>query len=355
MVDFSGIGLQIFNWYELNRRDLPWRRTKDPYKIWISEIVLQQTRIIQGIDYYRKIIEAFPTVYDMANADSELIMKLWQGLGYYSRARNMHFASKQIAFELNGQFPDKYIKILKLKGVGKYTAAAIASISFEEKVPVVDGNVYRLLARYFGVFTQIGSNKAYSEFFDFAYKLLANHDPAIINQGMMELGAVVCLPQNPNCDVCPISAKCFARLNNCIGELPVKGKQVKVRNRYLNYLVLESDTKIMVKKRDENDIWKELYDFPLIETDNEIDVEELLQLSEIIKMEELNEQNFVSSSKSYFHKLTHQNIYAKFFRFDVNKFPNLNNCKVEYLTEIHKLAVPRLIDKYLNHEFDFQK
>ena len=229
---------KIIAWYDQNKRDLPWRNTKDAYLIWLSEIILQQTRVDQGMDYYLKFAKEFPTVKHLAKADNEKVMKLWQGLGYYSRARNLHTTAKIISEKYHGKFPDEYSDILSLKGVGNYTAAAIASFAFNKPYAVVDGNVYRVLARVFGIESPIDSTQGKKEFETLATELLDRKKPASHNQAIMELGALQCKPVNPDCSICALNTMCFAYSKKRINELPVKAKKTKVRNRYFNYIVL---------------------------------------------------------------------------------------------------------------------
>lgn len=348
---------KLISWYISNKRDLPWRHTNDPYKIWVSEIILQQTRVNQGIDYYNKFIKYFPSIKELANADIDLILKIWQGLGYYSRARNMYFAANQIMNEMNGNFPNNYRDILKLKGVGRYTAAAIASIAFGEKISVIDGNVFRIIARYKGIFVPINSVKAYNTFFSIVNNMLGDSISGLFNQALMELGAIICIPHNPVCDKCPIATDCYANINNKINVLPVKGKKPSKKMRYFNYIVIENNNHIVVKKRNQNDIWKSLYDFPLIETNKEINKDILFTLPEIKHIGDLKKENLISISDNYIHKLTHQTIIAKFFKFRLQKtnkmivadFQNIE------LSKIYSLPVSRLIEKYLQNEFGFNK
>ena len=248
--------LQLHFWYNKNKRNLPWRETSNPYNIWLSEIILQQTRVEQGLPYYYKFIESYQTITDFANANLNDILKLWQGLGYYSRARNMHIAAQYIRDNNKGEFPDNYNELVKLKGIGPYTAAAIASFAFNEKKAVVDGNVYRVIARFDGIYTDINSTIGKHEFAKIADELLDINNPAIHNQAMMELGAMVCKPQNPDCENCPISNNCFAFLNNEQKNLPVKIKKVKVKTRFFNYLIFDYYGNTYLNQRGANDIWQ---------------------------------------------------------------------------------------------------
>lgn len=310
-----GFSKSLIQWYLQNKRDLPWRKTTDPYRIWLSEIMLQQTRVAQGLPYFLKFTEAFPTVQDMANAPEEHILKLWQGLGYYSRARNLHATAKQVAFEMGGNFPGSYAGLLKLKGVGDYTAAAIASISYGEPVPVVDGNVYRVLARYFSIATDISSSGAKKQFTEVAASLLPKDNAATFNQAMMEFGALQCVPKNPDCGVCIFNKECAAFLTGRVGQLPVKLKKTKVTDRFFNYLIIKDAVgNTVVQKRTAKGIWHNLYEFPLIETDKELSEKEVTGL-----IQANNELGFVPKNitllhpERILHKLSHQHLSIRFW------------------------------------------
>ena len=326
-MNFSKI---LATWYLENKRDLPWRQTTNPYQIWLSEIMLQQTRVAQGLPYYQAFTKTFPTVFDLANASEEHVLKLWQGLGYYSRARNLHATAKYIATDLNGIFPANYKDLLKLKGVGEYTAAAIASFSYNEVVPVVDGNVYRVLARYFNVSTDIASAKAKKEFTDLAFEVISTKNPALFNQSIMEFGALQCVPKNPNCSICPLNSSCAALATNKVNQLPVKTKKLKAKYRFLNYLyIFDNDNKTTINKRVEKGIWHNLYEFPLVETEVETSEVEILSLIKS-KFEKISEIKLLESD-AIVHKLTHQHLNIKFWKIKQNTifengldFENLN-------------------------------
>lgn len=349
MLSFSN---KIINWYQQNKRDLPWRDTKDPYLIWLSEIILQQTRVEQGMSYYLKFAKEFPTIKHLADAENEKVMKLWQGLGYYSRARNLHTTAKIITDSYKGKFPDQYNEILLLKGIGAYTAAAIASFAFDKPHAVVDGNVYRVLSRVFGIETPIDSTQGKKEFYSLANQLIDIINPAAHNQAIMELGAIQCKPVSPECTICPLKTMCFAYSKKCVSELPVKSKKTKVRNRYFNYIVLNYKSTTAIKKRCEKDIWTNLYDFPLLETEKELNEAQFLKSQ--------NWKNFIvdttyivkSVSLSYKHILSHQNIYARFWEIDCNesidKLLSKTCLKIKW-RDIHKYAVPRLIENYIEN------
>lgn len=305
----------LTHWYLRNKRNLPWRHTSDPYFIWMSEIMLQQTRVAQGLPYFLSFTEAFPTVFDLASADEEHVLKLWQGLGYYSRARNLHATAKFIATERNGIFPDNYSSLLKLRGIGEYTAAAIASFCFNEKVPVVDGNVFRVLSRIFGIESDIAAPGAKTEFSAVAAELMAASDPALFNQSIMEFGALQCVPKSPNCGVCPFNDGCFALQRNRIHELPINNKKTKVTKRYFNYIVFnDDDQRTIVQKRTDKGIWHNLYEFPLLETHREQNIETVARLVE-------SENDIISikafSQKGIIHKLSHQHLHIRFWKVNV--------------------------------------
>lgn len=316
-MDFTNIVLQ---WYLLNKRDLPWRNSTNPYIIWLSEIMLQQTRVAQGLPFFLKFVEAFPTVFDLANAEEETVLKLWQGLGYYSRARNLHTTAKKVAFENKGVFPHNYIDLLSLKGIGEYTAAAIASFSYNEDVPVVDGNVFRVLSRYFGVEEDISLHKTKKEFVLLAKEVLPKGNAAQFNQAIMEFGALQCVPKRPNCSACPLNSSCEALRKNKVMELPIKGKKTKVVNRYFNYLVFEDDEQnTIVIKRTSKGIWHNLYEFPVIETNNELEIDNLInQIDSVqLKISQPIETVVLFQNKTIIHKLSHQQLFIKFWKVKV--------------------------------------
>jgi len=335
----------LINWYLENKRDLPWRATKDPYKIWLSEIILQQTRVAQGTPYYFAFIEAFPTIQNLAAAPEDDVLKLWQGLGYYSRARNLHAAAKYVVQECDGVFPSTYDEIKKLKGVGDYTASAIASICFNEQTAVVDGNVYRVLARVFGIATPQNSTAGIKEFKALAQKLISKKEPATFNQAIMEFGAVQCKPKNPYCLHCPFQKECVAFQTQQIDVLPVKINKTKIKHRYFNYLVLRSeDGKTLLEQRNKKGIWQGLYQFPLVEMDGfdtrfreSVSKLDLLKDLHITKVTQYNETQVV-------HKLSHQHLHTTFWIVDVKRLPE----KSIPLTALKTYAVPVLISNFLD-------
>lgn len=334
--------IKITNWYTANKRDLPWRTDRDPYQIWLSEIILQQTRVAQGLPYYNKFVERFPNVGSFANADMEEILLLWQGLGYYSRARNMHFAANQVMNDFEGSFPKSFKELKKLKGVGDYTAAAIASIAFDEKVAVVDGNVYRVLARYFDEDTPIDSSQGKKLFSQLANELITKNAPGDHNQAVMELGALVCTPKQPDCDNCPLNNECKVAFTDKLGSLPVKTKKIKVRERHFNYVHLTFEDKVVIQKRKSGDIWEGLFQFPLIEGKEP-------NLTNLLEDEIGVKQNYIwNKANSFKHILTHQRIFADFYQVELN---NLDGLKDGFLlvplSELDNYAKPKLIVNYI--------
>ena len=330
----------LIHWYSKYKRELPWRNTTSPYHIWLSEIILQQTRVAQGLDYYNKFIDKYPTIEDLANDTEDNVLKLWQGLGYYSRARNLHGTAKVISTELNGTFPVTYDEIIKLKGIGAYTAAAISSFCFGEKRAVVDGNVYRVLSRYFGINTPIDSTIGKKEFQELAQECLSIENPGEYNQAIMEFGALQCSP-NPNCEVCPLREHCIAFGNSIVKSFPVKGKKIKVKDRYFNFIVISDDDSFYIQKRAAKDIWQNLYQFPLNESEKEV-------LSPFeLKDSILSNAVFFRVSEQFKHLLSHQRIYAKFWEFNLAEMPALKGLKKIKKRNIQEFAVPRLIQKYL--------
>jgi A/G-specific adenine glycosylase len=343
MHDFT---LLITEWYRQNARTLPWRNTSNPYFIWLSEVILQQTRVDQGTNYYKKFIKNFPTIQDLAESSEEEVLKNWQGLGYYSRARNLHHAAKEIVSRHNGLFPNSYEAIRQLKGVGDYTAAAIASFAFGLPHAVVDGNVYRLLSRYFGEETPIDSTQGKKLFKALAQEFLPDNDPATYNQALMEMGALICTPKKPNCENCPLQASCLGLRAGKRETLPIKAKKTKTRNRYFNYIVASNPDTVLIQQRPENDIWAKMYEPPMIETPVEIDFSALLeQLPQILKGQLLQEP-----IATYKHILSHQHIYAKFWK--INNPMLVSNTAITIVTpqRLKELPIPRLFDRFLNDQ-----
>ena len=345
-MDFTN---SLMQWYLQNKRDLPWRKTVNPYKIWLSEIMLQQTRVAQGTPYFLSFTTAFPTVFDLAAANEEQVLKLWQGLGYYSRARNLHKTAQYVVNELSGIFPDNYNDLLKLKGVGEYTAAAIASFSYNEAVPVVDGNVFRVLSRYFDVETDIAAASAKKEFAALAFELMPKGNPAIFNQAIMEFGALQCVPKSPNCGICIFNTSCAALQKKKVDQLPVKSKKLKVRNRFFNYLVVSDDNEnTIIQKRIAKGIWHNLYEFPLIETER---VEDSDCISNLIQSDFFKGNEIVGISESnpetIIHKLSHQHLHIKFWKIKVNgTIKNAINSKT-----LKTFPFPIVIHNFIEKDF----
>ncbi|WP_299321713.1 A/G-specific adenine glycosylase [uncultured Maribacter sp.] len=314
---------KILDWYHDNKRSLPWRASTDPYKIWLSEIILQQTRVAQGTPYYLSFVENFPTVYDLANANEEQVLKLWQGLGYYSRARNLHAAAKMVVEQYDGKFPDNYKKLLTLKGVGDYTASAISSICFNEAQAVVDGNVYRVLSRYYGIDTPINSTEGIKYFKSLAQKVM---DPANIrdyNQGIMEFGAIQCSPKKPLCLLCPLNDSCVALEKGLLDTLPVKLKKTKVRNRYFNYLIpiykdADGHQFTSLNQRTGKGIWQNLWQFPLLESDNVLEIDDIIIRYKEVLGDMKSSEVIMYNENAIVHKLSHQHLHTKFWLVYIN-------------------------------------
>lgn len=340
----------LIRWYSTNKRQLPWRKTTNPYCIWLSEIILQQTQVKQGLPYYNAFLTQFPSVFHLAKAKEADVLKLWQGLGYYSRARNLHATAKFVVDNLNGDFPNNYKDLLKLKGVGDYTASAIASICFNEVTAVVDGNVYRVLSRYFGIDTPINSSKGAKVFKLLAQELIDKKEPATFNQAIMEFGAIQCKPKNPDCASCPFQDSCVALQNNSVSDFPVKIKSAKAKKKHFNFLVFVSDDgKTILEKREGKGIWQNLYQFPLIETKVEANFNMILEL--------VKQQNILKNSAFELilynkdvivHKLSHQHLHTKFWIVKITK--GLKQGVL--ITTIKNYAVPILIGNFIE-SFDF--
>lgn len=334
---------KIYQWYNKNERNLPWRNTKNPYKIWISEIILQQTRVDQGISYYLKFTEHFPTVADLANAKEDEILKFWQGLGYYSRARNLHAAAKYICEHYNGNFPDNYEQILSLKGIGPYTAAAVASIAFDLPYPALDGNIYRVLARYFGIFELAATAKGKKVFRKLAKEIMPGKNPGFHNQALMEFGALQCVPKSPDCSVCPVASSCYAFQKKQVESLPVKSSKLKQRTRYFYFYFIESGKHTWLEKRTGNDIWKNLFQFPLVETDKEWTEKEIL--SETPSFLNGSTFNVKLVSGTVKHILSHQIIFGRIIHIEVPEyFKPIDNLVPVLKENIHQFAIPRLVE-----------
>ncbi len=351
----------LISWYDKNKRDLPWRHTRNPYLIWISEIILQQTRVAQGYDYYQRFVQRFPDVFSLAGAHEDEVMKYWQGLGYYSRARNLHAAAKSMAEA--GGFPDTYDGVRALKGVGEYTAAAICSFAYELPYAVVDGNVYRVLSRWLGIDTPIDSTIGKKQFAEAASELFDCERPSLYNQAIMEFGALQCTPSAPRCTDCPLADSCMALQQGKVDDLPVKQHKTKVTNRYFNYIYVRMGAYTYINKRTGNDIWKNLYEFPLIETDEEItEKPELLfaKIEEVFGKTTFSEEENDALIKENHrvlrlvkqgvkHVLSHRVIYANFYELVLPAETRpLEGFQRVPIKELHKFAVPNLVSQFFS-------
>ncbi|MBU6119319.1 A/G-specific adenine glycosylase [Hymenobacter siberiensis] len=308
----SFLASALLAWYPRHQRDLPWRHTRDPYAIWLSEVILQQTRVAQGLPYYQTFLAAYPTVQDMAAAPEAEVLRYWQGLGYYSRARNMHRTAQQVVAEYAGKFPGTYAELLKLRGVGPYTAAAIASFAFDEAVAVLDGNVYRVLARVFGLHSDIAAPSSRKEFQAVADQHIPASTPADFNQAIMEFGAIQCTPAKPDCLFCPMQLSCWAFQHGQVALLPVKSKAKASRTRYFHYFVLRHGEQTYLRERREKDIWQGLYDFALAETAvPELPTAELQRHLHALGAN-LDTSQAAEPSATYRHVLSHQKLEVRF-------------------------------------------
>lgn len=348
---FKEISNALLLWYKHNRRDLPWRQTSDPYLIWISEVILQQTRVEQGISYYHRFAERFPDVQSLAAADEQEVMKLWQGLGYYSRAQNLHKASRQITEELHGNFPKTYSDLIQLKGVGDYTASAIASIAYGLPHAVVDGNVYRVLSRLFEIDEPIDSSAGKKTFAKVAAQLLNKEYPSDHNQAIMELGALICTPKLALCNECPLQAFCSSYKSNRVYDYPVKKGRIIKRNRFLNYFHITHNDFIYIQKRKKADIWKNLYELPLIETSKATNIEQLMNEKNFKTLFQSSENVAVTPVYNTRHLLTHQVLHISFYKVEYESTGQINNNTTILKTDINYLSafpVPVPIENYFS-------
>lgn len=345
---------QLLKWYRLNFRQLPWRETTDPYKIWVSEVILQQTRVAQGLPYYLRFIQKYPDVKALAKCNLDDLLKLWQGLGYYSRARNMHFTANEVMRLYKGKFPSDYNSLIRLKGIGEYTAAAVSSFSTNEKQAVVDGNVYRILSRYFGISTPIDSAEGKKIFKIKAQEILHAKEPGLHNQALMEFGAMVCSPSKPDCVNCIFQIKCAAYQTGNVPALPVKAKKTKVRNRYLHYFVIHDGKHICMKKRTEKDIWHNLFDFPLVETEKKVrnDKEFLKRKNPFtdIKTDSDSFRNSKIKVTTVKHLLSHQKLEIRFLEMKVEKLPVVKKSVKIKLNRKNLPGVPQVVLNYLENQ-----
>lgn len=335
--DFLHIGKKILTWYATHKRSLPWRENPEPYKIWICEIIFQQTQVKQGLNHYINFIERFPDVESLATAAPDDVLHAWKGLGYYSRALNLHKAANQIVSEFNGKFPSDYHEILKLKGVGKYTAAAVASICFNEKIPAVDGNFYRVLSRIFADDFDVSQSAAFRYFSDLALRIMPHEQPGDFNQAIMDIGSEICKPRNPLCEKCPANDDCLAFATGEVLKFPVKTKKPKVTALELKYFFVELNGKFIISRRNEDFIWKNLYEFP----------------TEIPK----NWMDNIIGSKKISHKLTHKNLTINIDSVKPNsieefqRFAQENGFLISDIDQSRKKSFPKPLESFLESYF----
>jgi len=348
---FSGVLLQ---WNKRkNNRQMPWKGEKDPYKIWLSEIILQQTRVEQGLAYYHRFIETFPAIDQLAKAPDSKVFKLWEGLGYYTRCKNLIATSRYISKELKGKFPSTYETIKELKGIGPYTAAAISSFAFNLPHAVVDGNVFRVLSRVFGIDKPIDSTEGKKYFTQLANDILDKKQPGIYNQAIMDFGAIVCKPVAPLCTTCVFNKTCFAFLHNKINELPVKEKKISIKKRWFYYLVIEHENKTAIRQRISKDIWQQLYDFPVVETNKEQESKAILMQAEKLNWLQKKNYEIMAVSPLFKQQLSHQLIAGKFIKVKVKKRLDMKE-DVSWVTtrELKKFAFPKFINQYLKTDIE---
>ena len=335
----------LIDWYNKNKRDLPWRKTTDPYKIWLSEIILQQTRISTGIPYYEKFLERYPNVTSLATATEIEILKMWEGLGYYSRARNLLKTAKIVSLEFDGVFPTNYKKLIKLPGIGDYTASAISSFSDNEINPVVDGNVYRFLSRLIGLDIPINTNKSLKKFKEISHNLISKKNPSDYNQAIMDFGSIICKPVSPVCLSCLFNDSCFAKTNKKVNYFPVKKSMPKLKTRYFNFIVLISNlNKVIIQKRTKKDIWKNLYQFPLIESENKLSSIKMRKKADFLFPNLINDDLILYNENGYENKLTHQKVICFYW---INKTSKNHRNSIE-LEKISSYPFPKPV-------FDFIK
>ena len=341
------ISTQLIEWYFVHQRNLPWRNNFDPYKIWISEIILQQTRVVQGIEYYNRFIERFPNVQALASADEQEVLKYWQGLGYYSRARNLHFAAQTINNQYKGIFPTDYKEILSLKGIGEYTASAIISFAWNQPYPVVDGNVFRFLSRLFAVEEPIDTGKGKKYFTELAGKLMNPAQAGLFNQAIMEFGALQCTPTSPDCSVCPFLSQCLAYATHSIERFPVKQNKTQTKDLYLYYFHIHDSERVWINKRQNKGIWQNLFEFPLIESEIPLDFK---QLGDIIRqkkwLSEPTDYTFRLVVKNKKHVLSHRILYADFYEVELEKLPE-TPAGLTKITDWEEYPIHRLMQYYL--------
>lgn len=342
----------LLNWHEQNKRDLPWKTNRDPYAIWLSEIILQQTRVNQGLPYYLKFIRTYPDVHQLADANIDDVLKLWEGLGYYSRARNLHFTAKVVSRELKGKFPETLQEMLKLKGIGPYTASAILSFAFDKVHAAVDGNAYRIVSRYLGITDAIDEAATKKDIETWLNKNISKERPGDFNQAMMDLGSSICTPKNPKCDLCPFQKNCKANKYELTAIIPYKSKIITKKERYLHYFILKDNkNNTLIRKRAGKDIWASLHEFPLLEKDNGGKLTSAMVKKYISTfISDAKDCMQVHSSEEFVHLLTHQKIRARFYEFKVKSLKNKHipaEWNLVNLENISTFAFPKLIQSYI--------
>jgi len=345
----KNIATYLLHWHKHhNKREMPWKGEKNPYKIWLSEIILQQTRVEQGLAYYNKFIATYPTIIDLAKAKDEVVFKLWEGLGYYSRCRNLLHTAREITEKYNGVFPTNHSDILKLKGIGNYTAAAIASFAYNQPYAVLDGNVYRVLSRVFAIDLAIDSKQGKDYFTKLSQELIDTKQPALYNQAVMDLGATVCKPQQPLCDECPLQKECKAYHNNTITKYPFKEKKLIVKTRWFYYLLIEHKNKILIKQRTEKDIWQNLNEFYLVETQEQQATDKTV-IKKWLKgfLNYNNKFKIIETSKEQQQKLTHRTIKGQFIRITLTENIEVETHYWINKKDISNYSFPRFINAYL--------
>ena len=340
----------LLDWYAREGRDLPWRRTRDPYRIWLSEVILQQTRVAQGTEYYLRFTERFPDVASLAAAPEDEVLKLWQGLGYYSRARNLHAAARQVVERFGGRFPVALEEVRSLRGVGDYTAAAICSAAYDAPCAVVDGNVYRVLARLFDLDAPIDSTAGKRAFAELAQLQLDTAHAGRYNQAIMDFGALRCIPSSPRCEACPLAGRCLALAAGTVAARPVKQSKTKVRDRWFNYLHISSGDRTLLRRRERRDIWQGLYEFPLIESEGPAELPELVRLPQFRELLGDAPWHLVRSIPLPKHQLSHQTLHAVVHRIETLSLTPAAAAMAVPTVALGDYAVPRLIDRYLDRQ-----
>ncbi len=343
-------GKVLIDWYSKNKRDLPWRETRDPYLIWVSEIIMQQTRIRQGLPFYIKFTEQFPSVQKLAEATLDRVYLVWQGLGYYSRARNMHLTAQKIVSGYKGKFPESSAELLQLNGIGSYTAAAIASVCYNEKIPAIDGNVLRVISRLYNIENPVDKAMGKRMVSTISIDILGNNDPGSYNQAVMDLGALICTPTQPKCDKCPLADKCLALMQNTIANRPVKSSKTLQRPRYFVYLYFRNKENTIIMQRREGDIWNGLFEFPLWESEYPINPEEFMGKNEIVSLTKGLTISGIEFHIPKVHKLSHQLIYGLFIEIVSDKLPTITNSKTISINKLGEYALPKIIENYLTRK-----